>query len=84
MSVKHEHNTILPNCESLKNLSLPLPFTFLDGRLEKKNNDKRAWHTELVVPLLALSFAEECVFKSYSRQPFSQLLTVILLQQQDK
>lgn len=38
----------------LKNLSLPLSFTFLDGTLGNKNNDRRAWQTERLILLLAL------------------------------
>lgn len=80
MSVKHEHNTILPNCESIsKTLVCRCPLLFWTADWKRKTMIK-----ELGTLSLLCLFLQECVFKSYSRQPFSQLLTVVLLQQQDK
>lgn len=52
----------------LKNLSLPLSFTFLDGTLGHKNNDRRAWQTERLILLLALLknvFTADSLLASY-------------------
>lgn len=65
MSVKHEHNVILLNYQSITVLCLPSVHYFA-GRLngkEKhlKNNDKRAGRLSLL--RFFLLFAEKCVFK---------------------
>lgn len=41
-SANHKHNVIVLKYQSITNFSATLPFSFLEGRLEKKNIDKRA------------------------------------------
>lgn len=86
MSVKHEHNAILLNYQSITVLSLPLSFTLLEGRMEKKNslknNDKRAGRLSLLCFFLLSALLKNVSLncKSHSPQPFNQLLTLVLLQ----